>query len=73
VVGPFAARHSGQTGLSDRLSQCRFNDDSRTPSTEDLLRYGSGCLMNAVDSAARNPKHIQSFAAPCQFVKFGGA
>jgi hypothetical protein len=73
VVGPFAARHSARTRLSDRLSQRRFNDDLRTPRTEDLLRYDAARLGNRVDTVARNPKHINSFAAPFQFVKLGGA
>jgi hypothetical protein len=45
----------------------------RAPSTEDLWRYGAGCLVNLVDSVAHNPRHIQNFAALCQVVKSRGA
>ena len=46
---------------------------SRTPSIEDLLGGGGASLGIVGDSLARNPRHIESFAALCRFVKLRGA
>ena len=72
MVGPFAVRHNARTGLSDRLSQVRFNDDSCALRTEDLLRDVVARRGDQVDSVVRNPRHIESFAAPCHIVKLDG-